>query len=138
MAGIVMQIVPKRTLDFNNLANLTTEDIVLAQGIDVSQWREVSLMIRVHATTLTTVGTITLFAQTEGRTAEDPGVLFFDSTLRGSQVLSNAQAVGFYTVNTVGTNLGSMIRVVARGNRTTVGTTNMTVDVSVDLSLKSA
>jgi hypothetical protein len=137
MAGIVMQVVPKRTLDFNALNSGSTEDLVVAQGIDISQWRESSLMMRLHVSSVSAGGTISIFAQVEGRTAEDPGILFFTSgqTL-GLLTINSSLGAPYYTVNGLGSNVGAMIRVVARGNRTGAGTLN--ADVSVDLSLKSA
>jgi hypothetical protein len=137
---MVMQVVPKRFIDFNELTSGSTQDIVLAQGIDISQWREASLMMRVHVNDVTTtVGTILIFAQTEGRTAEDPGVLFYSSSQQlGTLTINNTITAPYYVVNGLGANIGSMIRVVARGNRTVTGTQFLDATVSVDLSLKSA
>src|SRR6266542_1716504 len=50
MAGMVLRVVPKRTLDFTNVSSGSgqSQEIVLVQGIDVSDWREVSMMVRMH------------------------------------------------------------------------------------------
>jgi len=95
--------VPKRTLDFNSVASGNTEDLVVAQGIDISQWREASLMMRVHVNSVSAGGGIQIFAQVEGRTAEDPGILFFTSgqTL-GILSVTSALTAPYYTVNSLG------------------------------------
>ena len=141
MAGVVLQVVPKRVLDFSNLASGTTQDLVLAQGIDISQYSEVSLMVRVHdnSGTWPSLGTpkIEIFGQTDGRTFEDPGLLFAGSTLLGTATVASGTAQAAYFVNSLGSNVGSMVRIVARGTRG--GATNtVKATLSVDISAKTA
>jgi hypothetical protein len=140
MAGVVMRIVPKRTLDFTSLAISQSEEIILAQNIDVSQWREVSLMVRTHTNSFSGgLGTIDIYAYMEGRTSEDPGLLFATTAALGTVTINSSTTAPAYSVNTLGANLGSMIKIAAKGTRTSSNTANaIKADISIDVSLKSA
>lgn len=138
MAGMVMQVMMKRTLDFTNVLSGSTQDVVLAQGIDISQWREVSLLVRAHSTSFgAAVGSIAIYALQEGRTAEDPGVLFTSSAQTGTVTIDNSTTAPMYAVNALPSNFGSMVKIVAQGKRVATGN-NIRADISVDLSMKSA
>ena len=116
------------------------EELVLAQGIDISNWREVSLMVRTHSTSFGgNIGQIDIYAFLEGRTPEDPGILFATTAPLGTVTINSSTVVPSYTVNTLGSNLGAMIKIAAKGTRTSSGGTNtIKADVSIDLSCKSA
>jgi len=141
MAGSVMRVVPKRTLDFTSVSSGSgqAQEIVLAQGIDVSAWREVSLMVRTHANSFAgAIGQIDIYAYLEGRTSEDPGILFASTTPLGDVTITNSTVPGTYVVNTLGTT-GAMIKIAAKGTRTSsFGGNTIKADVSIDLSFKSA
>jgi len=142
MAGTVMRIVPKRTLDFSQVSSGSgsAQEIVLAQGIDISAWREVSLMVRTHSNSFAgNIGEIDIYAYMEGRTDEDPGILFTSTTPLGMVSITNSTPPGSYTVNSLGSNIGSMIKIAAKGTRTSsLGANTITAAVSIDLSFKSA
>jgi hypothetical protein len=142
MAGMVLRVIPKRTLDFTNVSSGSgqAEEIVLAQGIDISPWREVSLMVRAHSTSFGgNIGEIDIYAYLEGRTAEDPGILFATTSPLGLVAITSSTQAPSYTVNSLGNNLGAMLKIAAKGTRTSSSGTNLIkADVSIDLSLKSA
>jgi len=141
MAGMVLRVVPKRTLDFTNVSSIgASQEIVLAQGIDVSDWREVSMMVRLHQNSIvSTVGKIELYAYMEGRTGEDPGILFTSANTLAVVTISNTVAAPMYAVSSLGSNVGAMIKIAARGTRTSSNASNsIKADISVDLSMKSA
>jgi len=140
MAGTAVRVIPKRTLDFSQVASGSgaAQEIVLAQGIDISEWREVSLMVRTHSNSFGgNVGQIDIYAYAEGRTDEDPGVLFTSTTPLGTVTITSVTSAGSYNVNSLGANLGSMIKIAAKGTRTDSLSTNaITASVSIDLSFK--
>jgi len=142
MAGAVIRLVPKRTLDFTNVSSGSgqAEEIVLSQGIDISAWREVSLMVRAHATTFGGPnGQIDIYAYLEGRTTEDPGILFATTSPLGIVTISSTTVAPMYAVNSIGSNLGGMLKVAAKGTRVSSSAgNNIKADVSIDLSVKSA
>jgi hypothetical protein len=135
-------VIPKRTLDFTSVSSGTgqAEEIVLAQSLDVSEWREVSLMVRTHSTSFGgAIGQIDIYAYLEGRTPEDPGILFATTAPLGTVTINSATVAPSYTVNTIGANTGALVKIAAKGTRTGSNGTNLIkADVSIDLSLKSA
>jgi len=142
MAGTVIRVIPKRTLDFTAVSSGSgqAQEIVLAQGIDVSAWREVSLMVRTHANSFSgAIGQIDIYAYLEGRTQEDPGILFATTAPLGTVTISSGTAAGSYSVNTLGGNVGALVKIAAKGTRTnSTGANAIKADVSIDLSCKSA
>jgi hypothetical protein len=142
MAGSVLRVVPKRTLDFTAVSSGSgqAEEIVLAQGIDVSAWREIALMVRTHANYMPgSIGTIDIYAYLEGRTTEDPGILFATTSPLGTVTINFSTVAPSYTVNSIGQNAGAMIKIAAKGTRSnSIAGNALKADISVDLSLKSA
>jgi hypothetical protein len=142
MAGTVLRVVPKRTLDFTAVSSGSgqAEELVLAQGIDISQWREVSLMVRAHSTSFGgAIGSIQIYGYLEGRTTEDPGILFASTAPLGTVTIDNTTVAPYYNVTNIGTNSGAMLKIAAKGTRTnSLGSNLIKADISIDLSLKSA
>jgi hypothetical protein len=141
MAGTVLRVMPKRTLDFTSVSSGMTEEIVVAQGIDISQWREVSLMVRTHANTIpgTGMGYIYINAYLEGRTSEDPGILFAAATPVNSVTISGSTVAPAYSVvPCTNSPAGSMMKITAMGSRPSSSSNLLRADISVDLSLKSS
>jgi hypothetical protein len=133
---------PKRTLDFTAVSSGSgqAQEIVIAQGIDVSDWREVSLMVRTHSTSFGgSIGQIDVYALLEGRTAEDPGILFTTTAALGTVTINSGTVAPSYSVTSLGTNVGALVKIAAKGTRTSsLGANTIRADVSIDLSLKSA
>jgi len=142
MAGTVIRVIPKRTLDFTAVSSGSgqAQEIVLAQGIDVSEWREVALMVRTHANSFSgAIGQIDINAYLEGRTPEDPGILFASATPVTTVSVTSATAAGTYVVQSLGGNVGAMVKITAKGTRTSsTGANAIKADLSIDLSCKSA
>ena len=143
MAGTVVRVMPKRTLDFTAVSSgiPQAEEIVIAQGIDISQWREVSMMVRTHANYFPgAIGEIDINAYLEGRTSEDPGILFASASPVATVAITNATSAPAYSVVTcTSTPAGGMLKISAKGTRTSsTGTNLIKADVSIDLSMKSA
>ena len=146
MAGVHLRVVPLRRIDFSHVASGQTEEMVLAEGIDVSQGREVCLVVRTHSNLISassggssTVGEIDVYAYLDGRTPEDPGVLFATTSLLGiTQIIAGASVPG-YLVSDLGTPTGALIKVLARGTRVdSFGANTIAADISVDVTVKSA
>src|SRR5688572_21593077 len=101
MSGMVMRVMRKRTLDFSAVMSGQAQDIVIAQGIDVSEWREAALMVRTHVNSFTgATGKIEILAQLEGRTDEDPGILFATTSFFGVVTIDNTVTAPAYVVQT--------------------------------------
>ena len=140
MAGQVIRVIPKRTLDFTTVQSGFSEEIVLAQGIDVSNWREASMMVRTHSTSFGgNIGQIDIYAYMEGRTPEDPGILFATTSPLGTVTINSSLSAPAYSVSALPANLGALVKIAAKGSRTSsFGSNSISAAVSIDLSLKSA
>lgn len=129
-------IVPRTTFDFSGLGSSQSQAIVLKRYIDVSQYRELTLVVRVHALTIGT-GTINVYLLHEAPTAEDP---VYDATAGTpfawvgltSSVVAPTVILGPPTLANVGSFLAIQVTA-AQGS--IVGALKATV--SVDVSAKS-
>jgi hypothetical protein len=143
MAGKIIQICPPRLYRFSAVS--TSATFVLKQGIDVSGWRLVALNVRVHSLTVDPVaglkGQFSVYAQREGRTPNDPAKLFAQPDRLGlialdyTTVTTNSGAGPDFFVSDLGSNLGSMIRVMLDASNMNGGSPVGTL--SVDLCLKN-
>jgi len=118
--------IPKRVLDFNTLATGSTQDLILADRIPVLNWDGVNLQIQVHSHTLASgAGTIKIIVANQSWTAEDPGLEFVNFVVPQVTLDSSTSNPGFVEAR-VGV-LSEMVRVLARGNRTSVGALSATI-----------
>jgi hypothetical protein len=138
MAGIVLRVIPRRLLDFSDVSSGTgqAQEHVLAQGIDVSSWRHVAMMVRTHVNSIGAGSSkIEINAYAEGRSSEEPGVLFASKTPLATSVISVGTAP-HYDVVILPENIGSLLTIAAKGTRTAAN--GLAAWVSIDLSMKSA
>lgn len=153
MAGAVIRVVPKTFVSFTNIpANPAQETVVwLARRIDVSQWKENVLYIRLHGAVIGTGSwglTPTLQVYHDGYTEEDPSIFStlggqaagasqFVAAVASGNVALTTGATAFYSLQPFGlpSNLGGSIALALRCKQ---GTSAQTADIpiSIDLSGK--
>jgi hypothetical protein len=134
-------LVPKRVLDFTGLSSGSTEDLILADRVELLHWREVTAQIRVSTHSLSSgAGTIAIRAAAQSWTEEDPTLAFFDDSNAWSVTITSATPSPAYLTFTIPTSgtacLGHMARFTARGNRTAAGA--LSAQLSLELSLKDS
>ena len=129
MAGVVIQAVPKMCLP----TTAANDQHVLARSVDVSQFREITAVIRLHNGASNPIFTVDMFA--EALTEEDTLNDFFASTAVATVSL-NLAAVTLPSVTELAATIpfGSAVRL-----RTTVTTErpNSYVTLSIDVVAKS-
>jgi hypothetical protein len=130
----IILLCPKRTVDYATLPSPGSQDVVVADRIDVARWRELSLVVKVFTHSLVSgAGTITIMTLPQSWTEEDPGQQFLGASV-ASVVLDSATPSPAYVVLAVamsGANcMTGMARVVARGNRSVAGALSATIEVS--------
>jgi hypothetical protein len=132
MAGMVMQLVPRRTFDFTHLIpGAPSTKLVVAERIDVSQYNDGVLEIRVHDSTFG--GNLVSFELREdGFYDEDPG-LIFEGAVIANKLLNEVkpQYIPIYTPLR-----GTFVRLVLTAFKS--GGTTFTGTFSVDLVARSA
>jgi hypothetical protein len=138
MAGRVIRLVPKTPYEFNTLGVSGQTTLALAQRVDVSQYTELTLMVRVHALDIPSgVGSIKVQAVPDGHTSEDPGLSFLDTgTVLGSVTIATGSAVPGYTTKALSAGAGPMIAVLLVASQDTSQVTNLDATISVDLCMK--
>lgn len=130
-------VVPKRKVDFTNLVNGTTEDLVLAERVELVQWREVQLLVGVTDHTISgTYGTISILAIPESWSEEDPTISFLSSSSYGVTIDNTTPSPAYLNTNLLmlGSDcVGTMARIVARGSKTSAGSqsANIVVELAV-------
>jgi hypothetical protein len=131
---------PKRQIDFASLATSGTQEIILADRVELISWRELTLKIRVHNHTLTGSNAITVTVYSQSWTDEDPGIQFVTSTAAATWAINSSTPVpGEWdlTIPTLGTNaVAGMARITAVGSRAGAGT--MQAALSLEMSVKNA
>lgn len=134
MAAALITILPKRLYDFTNLSVSQTQNYTVVERIDISQFVDGVIILRVHSCTVTS-GTITFAVYGDGFTAEDPSVKFTTAaSLISTQLVSGVVAPVLQTQGVTGTLLGRYALFRISGNRTS-GT--LKAEVSADLLLRS-
>jgi hypothetical protein len=139
MSGVLVNILPKRTFDFSNVASGSSQKYTIAERIDISQYVDATLILRIHSA-VASGGTIAFEVYGDGFTAEDPSLKFATPVALaavGTTISSTVVAPALQTAgNSTGVNLSgrfALFRVTA--SRTSASNLNATV--SADLLLKS-
>ena len=137
MAGKIINVISQRFLSQSSMAGTNGYmEAILAQGIDVSEWTEVTLVVRLLDKTITSTSSVEIFAQSEGRTSDDPSVQFVSSTKLGSVTMTSSTVTPQCFLRSLGPNLGSAIRIMARN--TFEDDASAEALVNIDLTLKSS
>ena len=114
MAGRILRIYPRNLISWSSAGANGQATIWLARSVDVSQWREVSLLVRTHAgSNMGVMATYpTLQVYRDGATGEDPATFFTEPTSLANQVI-NQQGVSFQVwtlaANNSANSLGGLI-----------------------------
>lgn len=135
MAGNLVRVMPTRTHDFSGVFGGSFVDLVVKSRINVTSWRTAALVVKVVSGDFGG-GSITVAAQLEGPTGEDPGAIFVAPTLLGSVVLDSTNTAPYTLVAPLGVALGPTIRVIVRGFHAMTGG-NVLGTFSVDACLRN-
>ena len=144
MFGNVLPVMPKRFVDFGTLATGATQEVVLADRVELLHWRELTLQIQVHSHTLAaSSNTIAIRAWPQSWTTEDPGLTFLTSAVPTSVTISSTTAspalltLTIPTLGGYGTGaIGEIARFTAFATRNGTGT--MQAAIQLRLSEKNA
>jgi len=137
MAGRVIRLVPKSTYEFSSLGAGAQTTIALAQRVDVSQYTELTLMVRTHEVNIPSgSGMLTVRAVADGHTDEEPGQFFMDGTSLGdADIDANTTAPGYDTVS-LAAGSGAMISILLIAAQDASQVIDLEATISVDLSMK--
>jgi len=106
MAGVLQMLIPKRTYDFSSIDVGESQEIIVAEELDISQYIDGILIVRVHSISAPG-GSFQLQLVQDGHTRRDPTVQFraapsqyfhapltIDSSLSPGTVVANGGSLG--------------------------------------------
>lgn len=141
MSGMIIQALPRTDFDFSSLAvSVVTGKVPLATGVDLSQYPEATLILRIHTITMTNGAKFDIFVHPSAPTAEDPGATFRATT--------SALSVSSITVTTGATaptlieqafaaNIGGMVDVMLQVTQSNPVSNPFRFAISIDIAAKS-
>ena len=136
MAGITVPILDRTDYNFTNTVAGTMAEMPIAQNIDVSQYTDCQLFIRVHALSIQNAGsTLALRARRVAPTEEDPAQFFRDQSTSWTVTAGSADTAPRILAVTVGPNTGGWISIFMVATQGSAGTT-LTATLSAELVLK--
>lgn len=125
MAGLRLRLLPKRAFDFGKLTVGSTQTFVLAERVDVSQYVDLMVALRVHALDLTG-GTISFRVFGDGFSQDDPSLSFRTA----SELFTGASLSAAGILHTFGgAASGAFAALVVTANRTSAAALSATVSM---------
>lgn len=134
MSGIVQSVITRRTFTFTNLGNALTQEVPLVRALDVTDGKELTLLVRVHSRTIT-AGSIQVIARAISLTNEEPNTDFLSAGSDLATITLNTAAPTLHLAS-LSTPFGSMIRILVTGTGSTAAT--ITATISVDLVIRDS
>src|SRR5690606_2894740 len=92
MSGTVHSVISRRQFTFTNVSASNTLDVPLVRAIDVTDAKAIDVVVRVHALTVSSTASITIFARPISLTNEEPDVDFTNATDLGTITLNTSTA----------------------------------------------
>jgi hypothetical protein len=84
MAGYIIPLLAKTTIDFGTLAVGVVEQMALIERVDLLHWRQVVLIVRLHQVLIAPLaGSISIIAVGQSWTTEEPDTLFQEDISHG-------------------------------------------------------
>jgi hypothetical protein len=140
LSGSIIPILPKCRIDFTGIGLSTTQDVVLADSVDLLRWREVTVRTRVHSNLIGSgAGSIKIIAVPHSWSDEDPTVSFLESSLTTTATIDSAVSAPSLLSAALTTlalhGFADAIQIFARGSRSAPGA--IRADLSIELQVKA-
>jgi len=135
MAGTIINIIPPRLFNFSGVTAGTTMDIVLQKSVDVSQWSDAAVLVRLNSVDATG-GYIDFTCHYVCPTEDDPGQEFespnqaLDSP---SNLIISDGIAPVYLTSSVTPPFGSALKIIVTGHMVFSGT--LSAVFSVDMKV---
>ena len=130
--GMIYRAVPKQTPDFTGLAATSSTTVLLAKGLDVSNFREVAVICRLHAATWPTGASVTISARYDAPTSEDTAD-FTSGDMGAMTFTQGTNTAPALKVFTVTSGFSAFIRIYVKGTTgSATGTFQPTLSVDVN------
>jgi hypothetical protein len=138
MSGTIIPIMAKRTLDLSNTTANLTNEVVLVKAVDVSQWTEGELYVRVHGGSITGSATCQVIAKITSPTPEDPSSDFVYGTAMGTVTISSTETTAAPTLlrAALTANFGGMLQISFKAVQASSAQT-IAPKISIELVMKA-
>jgi len=128
-------VLPERQFSFPG-PDSGTQNLMMLERIDLLQWRELTLRVRVHSHTLAgSSNTISVSVLPQSWTEEDPGLIFLGATAAGSVTMGTSTpspALLTASIATLGANaIAALGALQVTGVRVGAGTMNATLSIDI-------
>ena len=139
MAGQIIPLFSRRTFDFSKLQGSQTIPVPIVKAVDVSQYTQATLEVRVHSMTISGGSAyIRVKLYTTAPSAEDPGRDFvYGSAVATTSNLSSSNTAPTLLVAQVSSGFGGMLAVAVEGEQPGSPVVSLTADLSAQLVVKS-
>ena len=142
MSGTIVRVLPRTDFPYYQQTGLaagqTTGEVVIATNVDLSMYREATLIARLHPSTNWAGGaSVTIRARASAATPEDPGLTFriTSATLGSLTFTQGTDSAPALKLAALPANAGGAMDITIQAQQVT--STTMIVGLSIDLSLKS-
>lgn len=136
MAGRLLDLLERTDYAFSGLGvSASTGEIPVAQNIDISQFSESTLLVRVHANALAGAQKLNVIVRSVLPAPDEPNVFYRDNTSTSTTIDVNIAAPRLVRL-ALPANLGAMISVFVQGVQGATGGQGHTSTISIALSTK--
>jgi hypothetical protein len=137
MAGTQITLFPRRVFDYSSVARGEILTTPLIKAIDVSQYTEGTLLVRVHSRTdIRGDATFKVMLAMTSPTAEDPATDFLRTTPVVEATVNWATEVPSLLVEQLAPGFGAQLAVFVRATQAASGTQTIQAELSAELVLK--
>lgn len=138
MAGLLLNLIPKRVFDFGALQNGSSQSLVIAEQINILQYCDGVLIIRVHNASLT-AGQIVMELLPDGHTDDDSLIFVGSQGYFSAPIVldSSTQAGSMVAIGSVNGALGGQYAMLVVTGIKMSASSNLAATLSVDLLLRS-
>lgn len=137
MSGAIIPIFSRRSFDFDDVAASNKYvEITIAKAIDVSQYTEGTLLVRVHDNNVASNAQIDILVKATAPTSEDPAKDFVGSTVATVTVDENVNAPTLMKAS-FSADPGQMVTVTVKGWQVSGSAVACNAVLSAELVVKS-
>jgi len=136
MPGAIIPVFSRRMFDFDNVQSPGEVELVLAKAIDVEQYTEATLLVRVHALEIDRRARIEVIAKATAPSDEDPEVDFVGATVVIATIDEAVTAPALVKA-TFWADPGERVTISVRGSQTGTAPASCNAELSAELVVKA-
>ncbi len=136
MSGTVKTLFCQRLFDFGDVGANGSETVVVERAVDVREYGDAVLQVKVHSLTVGTGAKIEVSVTTISPASEDPEQDFLAASAAATATVDASSTAGTLVVVGVGSDFGAFLQVAVTGTQPGA-TTNVRAQLSAELVLRS-